>query len=89
MIFLSVHDGHNASAALLIDGKIVGAVQEERFTRIKNDFTFPIRSIKWLLNSNHLYANDISKVILYKLLKQKILIQMQFYSLSRVFFSKN
>ncbi|KKL93127.1 hypothetical protein LCGC14_1877790 [marine sediment metagenome] len=64
MIILSIHDGHNASAALLIDGKIVGAVQEERFTRIKNDFTFPNRSIKWLLNSNHLYANNISKVVL-------------------------
>ncbi len=64
MIILSVHDGHNASAALLIDGKIVGAVQEERFTRIKNDFTCPHRSIKWLLNSNHLYAKDLSKVVL-------------------------
>ena len=46
MIILGIYDGHNASAALLIDGKIIGAVQEERFSRIKNDYCFPKKSIE-------------------------------------------
>jgi len=33
---------HDSSAVLLKDGKIVAAAEEERFTRIKHDFSFPI-----------------------------------------------
>ena len=35
MNFLSIHDGHNASACLMVDGKIILALQEERFNEIK------------------------------------------------------
>ena len=37
---------HDSSATLVIDGKIVSAVQEERFTRLKHDFNFPKESIR-------------------------------------------
>lgn len=40
-----------ASAALLIDGEIVGAVEEERFTRVKQQTGFPGRSVTWLLDA--------------------------------------
>jgi carbamoyltransferase len=63
MIILGIHDGHNASAAILIDGKIVGAVQEERFTRIKNHYIFPGRSIEWLLESNNLGPDDVTTTV--------------------------
>ena len=56
MILLGINDGHDASAALVINGKIVGAVQEERIVRKKNISSFPINSIKYLLktyNINH------------------------------------
>ena len=54
---------HDSAASLIIDGKIVGAVQEERFTRLKHDASFPINSIKHLLNYNNLALNEIDKII--------------------------
>ena len=38
---------HDAAAVLLKDGKIVGAAQEERFSRIKHDKALPLKSIRW------------------------------------------
>ena len=49
MNVLGIHDGHNASAALLRDGELVAAVQEERFTRVKNQGGFPGRSVEAVL----------------------------------------
>ena len=45
---------HDSAACLLIDGKIVSAVQEERFTRIKHDENFPYKAINFILKENHL-----------------------------------
>lgn len=57
---LGIHCGHNASAALLIDGIIVGAAQEERFTRRKNQQGFPAKAIKFLVDA-HL-GGDVQQV---------------------------
>jgi carbamoyltransferase len=51
MITLGVHIGHDSSAALVVDGSIVAAVQEERFSRIKNDSSFPYNSINYCLST--------------------------------------
>jgi carbamoyltransferase len=48
MNILGIHDGHVASVALLIDGKIVKVIEEERLTRIKGDSGFPIKSLEYL-----------------------------------------
>ena len=40
---------HDAAAALLEDGVLVAAAQEERFTRKKHDFDFPARAIEFCL----------------------------------------
>ena len=40
---------HDSAATLLIDGKIIASVQEERFTRIKHDKNYPKESIKFCL----------------------------------------
>ena len=40
---------HDSAAALLKDGKVVAAAQEERFSRIKNDPSFPRRAILFCL----------------------------------------
>ena len=50
---------HDASAALLKDGKIVAAAQEERFTRKKHDTSFPIKSIEYCLKSQNITIKDI------------------------------
>jgi|SRR2546429_3086067 len=41
MIVLGVHDGHNASAAILVDGKVVSGVQEERLSGVKDEMRTP------------------------------------------------
>ncbi len=56
MPILGIHCGHNSSAALMVGGRIVGAVQEERFTKTKNQVAFPIQSIEHLLR-RHLQEN--------------------------------
>ena len=40
---------HDSAASLICDGEIIKAVQEERFSRIKNDSSFPINAIKYCL----------------------------------------
>jgi len=56
---------HDAAAALLIDGKIVAAAQEERFTRIKHDENFPEHAIAYCLESQGLTIGDIDDVVFY------------------------
>ena len=50
---------HDSAACLLKDGKIIAAAQEERFTRIKHDHSFPINAVKYCLEYEKI---DISKV---------------------------
>jgi len=57
---------HDSSASLLVDGKIVSAVQEERFTRIKHDFRFPSQSINYILKENKIRLNDIDYIVFYE-----------------------
>ena len=45
MIYLGIYVGHNASAALMHEGRIIFALQEERFTNIKNFYGYPAKSI--------------------------------------------
>lgn len=64
MRVLGIHDGHNASAALVEDGELVFALQEERPRNIKNFNGFPEESIAALLGERRLGANDIDVVAL-------------------------
>lgn len=50
---------HDSAAVLLKDGVILSAIEEERFTRIKHDNSFPLRAIDWCLKTNKLSINDI------------------------------
>ena len=59
MKILGIHDGHNAAACLLEDGVILGAIQEERLSRIKNHDTFPAQSILWLLDT---FGTDVESI---------------------------
>jgi carbamoyltransferase len=64
MNILGVHDGHNASAVLLVDGQVVAGAQEERFRNEKNYFGFPQNAINWILKEHHLSAQDLDFVAL-------------------------
>lgn len=57
---------HDAAAALIIDGKVIAAAQEERFTRIKHDPSFPINSIKFCLEFANLSIDDIDEFVFYE-----------------------
>ena len=57
---------HDSAVALTIDGKIVSAVQEERFTRIKHDANFPINSLKFCLNNSNLKIDEIDYIVFYE-----------------------
>jgi carbamoyltransferase len=62
MKILGVHIGHDSSAALVIDGKIVADVAEERFNRIKHYAGMPIHSIAYCLKSQKLTMADIDAI---------------------------
>ncbi|CAH1199940.1 Carbamoyltransferase [Candidatus Nitrotoga sp. BS] len=56
---------HDAAACLLVDGEIIGAAQEERFTRKKHDSAFPVNAIKYCLTEAKLSAGGIDYVVFY------------------------
>ncbi|WP_457445551.1 carbamoyltransferase family protein [Roseateles sp. P5_E4] len=56
---------HDAAAALVIDGRIVAAAQEERFTRRKHDAAFPVHAIRACLSIANIGAADVDHVIFY------------------------
>ena len=56
---------HDAAAALLVDGKIIAAAQEERFTRKKGDADFPIKAIEFCLKQAGLKVGQLDAVVFY------------------------
>lgn len=62
MKILGIHDGHNASVCLLIDGKIESFIQEERLTNIKNYIGFPFKSINEVLKTSGLTPDNIDVI---------------------------
>ena len=56
---------HDSAAALLRDGKILSAVQEERFTRKKHDSAFPRNAMAYCLNDAGITANDVDQFVFY------------------------
>lgn len=56
---------HDSAAALLVDGKIVAAAQEERFTRKKHDSSFPIHACRYVLEESGLEYKDLAAVSFY------------------------
>jgi carbamoyltransferase len=56
---------HDSAAAILVDGQIVAAAQEERFTRKKHDSSFPIHACRYVLEEAGLDYKDLSAVSFY------------------------
>ena len=57
---------HDSAAALVVDGRIAAAAQEERFTRRKHDPQFPTSAIRYCLDQAGLKAGDIDHVVFYE-----------------------
>ena len=57
---------HDSAATLLINGKIIAAAQEERFTRIKHDFNYPYNAIEFVLKRANLKLSDVDFIVFYE-----------------------
>ena len=56
---------HDAAACLVVDGEIIAAVQEERFTRKKHDLNFPVNALAYCLTYAKITSKDIDYVVFY------------------------
>lgn len=57
---------HDSAAALIVDGRIVAAAQEERFTRKKHDPAFPVEAVRYCLSEAGLQASDLDFIAFYE-----------------------
>src|SRR6266536_6494690 len=65
MNILGINAYHgDASAALVVDGTLAAAAEEERFTRTKHDTSFPLQSIRFCLEEGNLRPQDLDYIAL-------------------------
>ena len=57
---------HDSAACILIDGKIIAAAQEERFTRKKHDPSYPHNAVEFVLNFAKLKLNDVHQIVFFE-----------------------
>jgi carbamoyltransferase len=64
MNILGLYNAHNATAAILTDGKIIACVSEERFTKVKNQYGFPKHAIDYCLRCAGIKSSDLDLVVI-------------------------
>tara|TARA_Y100001970_G_scaffold271904_1_gene367924 strand:+ start:535 stop:2370 length:1836 start_codon:yes stop_codon:yes gene_type:complete len=57
---------HDSAATILIDGKIIAAAQEERFTRKKHDSGYPFNAVEFVLKYSKLKLSDVDQIIFFE-----------------------
>ena len=57
---------HDSAATLIIDGKIVAAAQEERFTRKKHDENYPFNAVEFILSERKIKLSDIDHIVFFE-----------------------
>ncbi len=57
---------HDSAACILINGKIIAAAQEERFTRIKHDSNYPHNAVEFVLNYANLKLSEVNQIIFFE-----------------------
>ena len=57
---------HDSAAALIVDGKIIAAAQEERFSRKKHDPRYPFHAVEFVLKESKLKLNEIDYITFYE-----------------------
>jgi len=85
MIILGISAYHfDTSACLLKNGKLLGAISEERLgSRIKHDSSFPVNSIKFLLETNKIGIEDIDYIAIGQDKKKNLLPKIK-YSIKNI-----
>ena len=76
---------HDSAAAILRDGEIIAAAQEERFTRVKGDASFPHHAINYCLQACKASIEDIDDIVFYEdpLKKFERLLQSQYWAVPK------
>ena len=57
---------HDSAATIIVDGKIIAAAQEERFTRIKHDSNYPFNAIEFVLKFSNLKLSEVDQIIFFE-----------------------
>ena len=57
---------HDSAAALIKDGEIISAAQEERFTRVKHDSSYPENAINYILKDSNLKLSEIDHIVFFE-----------------------
>ena len=57
---------HDSAAALIIDGNIIAAAQEERFSRKKHDSSYPFNAIEFVLKKSKIKLSNVNYIIFYE-----------------------
>jgi len=57
---------HDSAAALIVDGNIIAAAQEERFSRKKHDSSYPFNAVEFVLKKANIKLSDISYIVFYE-----------------------
>lgn len=63
---------HDSAASLIKNGRVIAACEEERFTGIKHDSSFPINTINWLMEEFKITPNDLVAICFYENPKLKL-----------------
>ncbi len=79
---------HDSAAAILEDGQVVAAAQEERFTRKKHDPGFPLNAVRFCLEYTGVSVNQLDAIVFYDkpLLKFERLLET-YYAYNKIAFS--
>ena len=57
---------HDSAACIIKDGKIIAAAQEERFTRIKHDSTYPKNAVEFVLDFSNLKLSQVDRIVFFE-----------------------
>ena len=57
---------HDSAAALIIDGKIISAVQEERFSRKKHDARYPFNAVEFVLKNSQVKLSQLDYIVFFE-----------------------
>ncbi len=57
---------HDSAAAIIVDGKIIAAAQEERFSRKKHDARYPFNAVNYVLSESNLKLHEIDHIVFFE-----------------------
>ena len=57
---------HDSAASIIVDGEIIAAAQEERFTRIKHDSNYPKNAIDFVLKYANLKISEVDHIVFFE-----------------------